>query len=66
MLGQMELLLILGIVILLFGPKKFPDLMKGLGLGMKEFKKGRMDDEDKGRKPDASSGKKEESKGNNA
>jgi sec-independent protein translocase protein TatA len=39
-MGRMEeLLIILGIVILLFGAKKIPELAKGLGMGIKEFKK---------------------------
>ncbi len=38
-LGPTEILLIIGIVILLFGGKKIPQLMKGIGEGMKEFKK---------------------------
>ena len=37
--GGQELLLILIIVILLFGAKKIPELAKGLGIGIKEFKK---------------------------
>lgn len=37
-LGVTEILLILGVVILLFGGKKIPELMKGLGQGIKEFK----------------------------
>ena len=37
-LGTWEIVLILGIVLLLFGGKKIPELMKGLGKGMKEFK----------------------------
>lgn len=36
--GVMEIILILGIVVLLFGGKKIPELMKGLGKGIKEFK----------------------------
>jgi len=36
--GTTELLLILGIVVLLFGAKKIPDLAKGLGKGIKNFK----------------------------
>jgi len=31
MFGQMDLVLIGGVALLLFGPKKIPDLMKGLG-----------------------------------
>ncbi len=36
--GGTELILILVVVLLLFGGKKIPELMKGLGKGMKEFK----------------------------
>jgi sec-independent protein translocase protein TatA len=36
--GVTEILLILGGVVLLFGGKKIPELMKGLGKGMREFK----------------------------
>lgn len=38
-LGGMEVVLILAVVLILFGAKKIPDLAKGLGLGIKEFKK---------------------------
>lgn len=37
-LGGLEIFLILAVVLLLFGGKKIPELMKGLGKGMKEFK----------------------------
>ncbi|HXC06283.1 MAG TPA: twin-arginine translocase TatA/TatE family subunit [Bacteroidia bacterium] len=37
-LGAPEILLILVIVLLMFGGKKIPELMKGLGQGVKEFK----------------------------
>lgn len=37
-LGPTELLIILGVVLLLFGGKKLPELAKGLGQGLKEFK----------------------------
>lgn len=43
--GPQELILILLIVILLFGAKKIPELAKGLGLGLKEFKKASKDAE---------------------
>ena len=46
-IGGAGLLLILAIVLLLFGGKKIPELMKGLGKGVKEFK-------------DATNGKEEE------
>jgi sec-independent protein translocase protein TatA len=37
-LGITEIIIILLIVLLLFGGKKIPELMKGLGKGIKEFK----------------------------
>jgi sec-independent protein translocase protein TatA len=37
-IGPMQIVLILVIVLLLFGGKKIPELMRGLGQGMKEFK----------------------------
>jgi sec-independent protein translocase protein TatA len=44
--GTTELLIILAIVVLLFGAKKIPDLAKGLGQGIKNFKKSVKDDEE--------------------
>jgi sec-independent protein translocase protein TatA len=38
-LGGGELIIILGAVLILFGAKKIPEFAKGLGQGMKEFKK---------------------------
>jgi sec-independent protein translocase protein TatA len=37
--GGMQVILILAIVLILFGAKKIPELAKGLGHGIKEFKK---------------------------
>lgn len=37
-IGPTELILILVVVVVLFGGKKIPELMKGIGQGMKEFK----------------------------
>lgn len=37
-LGVTEIVLILAVILLLFGGKKIPELMRGLGRGMKEFK----------------------------
>jgi sec-independent protein translocase protein TatA len=53
--GVQELLLILVIVIVLFGAKRIPELMKGLGQGVSSFKKGLRDDEnaDNGDGPDS-------------
>jgi len=39
-LGHWEILVIVLVVLLLFGGRKIPELMKGLGTGMREFKKG--------------------------
>ena len=39
-----EIILILLVVVLLFGGRKIPELMKGLGQGMKEFKKAQQYD----------------------
>ena len=38
-IGLTEIILILVVVVLLFGGRKIPELMKGIGQGMKEFKK---------------------------
>ena len=40
-LGGPEIILILAVVLLMFGGKKIPELMRGLGKGMKEFKDGK-------------------------
>lgn len=40
MIGPWQIILILVIVLLLFGGKKIPELMRGLGKGAKEFKEG--------------------------
>jgi len=57
-IGFTEILLILLVVVLLFGGRKIPELMKGIGQGMKEFKKAsRLDDE-----PEKKEEKKEEIK----
>ncbi|MFA4851182.1 MAG: twin-arginine translocase TatA/TatE family subunit [Bacteroidales bacterium] len=37
-IGTLEIIIILVIVLLLFGGRKIPELMKGLGRGVKEFK----------------------------
>ena len=50
-IGPMELIIVLVIVLLIFGPKRLPGLGKQLGTGMREFKdsisgKGGKDDDD--------------------
>ena len=42
-LGAMEITIILVVVLLLFGGKKLPELAKGLGLGLREFKNASRD-----------------------
>lgn len=42
-IGTTELILIAAIALLLFGGKKLPELMRGLGQGVREFKKGAQD-----------------------
>ncbi|HRH36721.1 MAG TPA: twin-arginine translocase TatA/TatE family subunit [Flavobacteriales bacterium] len=37
-IGPWQVILIVAVVLLMFGGKKIPELMKGLGQGMKEFK----------------------------
>ncbi len=56
-LGMPEILVILVVVLLLFGGKKIPELMKGLGSGINEFKKA-----SKGEEQPANSKKEEEEK----
>jgi sec-independent protein translocase protein TatA len=43
-LGLTEILVIVAIILLLFGGKKIPELMKGLGSGIKEFKNAAKDE----------------------
>ena len=45
-IGPWQIGLIVAIVLLLFGGKKIPQLMKGLGSGISEFKKGVKEGED--------------------
>lgn len=43
-LGPTEIILIVAVLLLLFGGKKIPELMKGLGSGIKEFKNATKDE----------------------
>lgn len=43
--GMPQIILVVVIVILLFGGKKIPELMKGIGSGIKEFKNAAKDDQ---------------------
>ena len=40
-IGPWQVIIVLAIVLLLFGGKKIPELMRGLGKGISEFKKGK-------------------------
>jgi len=44
--GGWELILIVGVVLLLFGGKKIPELAKGLGKGIKDFKQAVNEDDE--------------------
>ncbi len=46
-LGPVELIIIAVIVLLLFGGKKIPEMMRGIGRGVKEFKEGINPDNEK-------------------
>jgi sec-independent protein translocase protein TatA len=50
-LGTGEIILIVAIILLLFGGKKIPELMRGLGKGVKSFKQGMNEVEDELKKP---------------
>jgi len=47
-IGFPELLVILGVAVLLFGGKKIPEVAKGLGEGIRNFKSALKGDDDKG------------------
>ncbi|CAH8282833.1 sec-independent protein translocase protein TatA [Mariniflexile fucanivorans] len=46
-IGPMQIVLIVVVVLLLFGGKKIPELMRGLGSGIKEFKDASREDDKK-------------------
>ena len=54
LLSPMHLLLILLVILLLFGGKKIPELMRGIGKGVKEFKEASKTDD----KPESDTEKK--------
>ncbi|MBQ9561814.1 MAG: twin-arginine translocase TatA/TatE family subunit [Prevotella sp.] len=59
-IGMPEILVIALIVLLLFGGKKIPELMKGLGKGVKSFKDGMSENETRSDEPQANSENKSE------
>lgn len=44
-IGPMQIVLVIALVVLLFGGKKIPELMKGIGSGIKEFKNAAKEDD---------------------
>lgn len=44
LLGTTEMIVIAVVVVVLFGARKIPELMKGVGQGVREFKKAAKDD----------------------
>ena len=53
-IGTWELVLIILIIVLIFGGKKIPELMKGVGKGVKSFKEGMNEIEDQVNQADPS------------
>ena len=51
-IGPQQVILILVIVLLLFGGRKIPELMRGLGSGIKEFKKATKEEEEEAKNED--------------
>ncbi|MDD2612799.1 MAG: twin-arginine translocase TatA/TatE family subunit [Bacteroidales bacterium] len=59
-MGAPEIIIIALVILLIFGGKKIPELMKGLGKGVRSFKEGIKDiDEEISKDPDKDSDKKE-------
>lgn len=50
-LGTTEILVILGVLILMFGARKIPALMKGFGDGVRQFKRATRDSDDESKRP---------------
>ncbi len=57
MIGPWQIVIIVFVIVLLFGGKKIPELMKGLGQGMKEFKKATDQEDNKENKDNESTNK---------
>ena len=55
--GPWEIIVIALIVLLLFGGKKIPELMRGLGKGVKEFKEAQKDEDNKTKKEEENNNK---------
>ncbi len=50
--GPTEIILIILALLLLFGGRKIPELMRGLGKGMKEFKNAQKEEDDEKKSPE--------------
>ena len=50
MIGPPQVLLIVLVILLIFGGKKIPELMRGLGTGIKEFKNATSEEEEEEKK----------------
>lgn len=61
--GIPEIILIILAILILFGGRKIPELMKGLGQGMKEFKKASKEDQEESTSNDSHKSIKEDSQG---
>ena len=57
MIGGPQIILIIAVVLLLFGGRKIPELMRGLGSGIKEFKNATKDEEENAQVEESSSKK---------
>lgn len=55
--GPWQIVLVVVVILLLFGGRKIPELMKGLGKGMKEFKDATKNDSEDEHKEDSKEGK---------
>lgn len=53
MIGPWQIILIIAVILLMFGGKKIPELMKGLGSGIKEFKDATKEEDTKDSKSDS-------------
>ena len=57
--GPWQIVLIIAVILLFFGGKKIPEMMKGIGKGAREFKKGLSGDYDENEEPKKDDTKKE-------
>jgi sec-independent protein translocase protein TatA len=57
--GPWQIILIIAVILLFFGGKKIPEMMKGIGKGAREFKKGLSGEYDEDEEPKKDNTKKE-------